>query len=178
MYFSSILTKKSASMAKESPHLRRNVRRSLEQTECPRHHSITTAEQQNLFQIDEVLQATDQPEFDARLIGYRPALRRIVKTGDQAACLCQLLYWYRVARDGKRRLRVLRGGKCWVAKSYEDLGVEIGLTERQSRQTVDALVRLKLIERKQMKFAERKICHFRLLGAELQTRLSRGFQNG
>ena len=130
-------------------------------------------EDANLNDVDEVLKVIDQPEIGASTIAYRILLRGIVKSGDQAIVLSEILYWYAPGKDRQRRLRGARKqGKLWLAKSYKELGQETGLDERQVRQAVDALVEKGFVERGRYKFAGKTVCHLRVVGSEVQKALS------
>jgi hypothetical protein len=129
---------------------------------------ISAEEESNLIDIDQVLVVTDKISLGTAVVLYRTALRRIVKSGDQAVCLSQFLFWYRPGKNHQRRLRVCREQKFWIAKTHKGLGEETGLTERQARAAVNALVKLGYVERRQFIFYGTKMCHLRLLGRALK----------
>lgn len=129
-------------------------------------------EDANLNDVDQVLKVIDQPEIGASTVAVRILLRPIVNSGDQAIVLSQLLYWYAPGQDRRRRLRVYKHGKMWIAKSYKELGQETGLDERQVRQAVDALVNKKFVERGRYKFGGKTMCHLRVVGSEVQKALN------
>jgi DNA-binding transcriptional regulator PaaX len=126
----------------------------------------------NLDRVDQVLQVIDQLGIGERTIGYKTALRRIVKTGDQCVALSQMCYWYGRGKDGQRRLRAHRNGKYWIAKTYLEFGEEIGLSERQARQAIGGLVDLGYVERRRYKYAGLTMCHLRIIGHKVQQALT------
>jgi hypothetical protein len=96
---------------------------------------------------------------------WLPHLRPIVKSGDQAICLCQFLYWFDQGRDGKTRARLrIKGGKeLWMAKTVAEFGEEVGLSVRQARSALEALVSLGLIEKRAKSFNARKTTYWRVV---------------
>jgi hypothetical protein len=132
---------------------------------------ISSEEESNLIDIDQVLDVTSRASLGPRVVLYRTALRSIVNSGDQAVCICQLLFWYGTGRNHQRRLRKIRDGKFWIAKTYQAWGEETGLNERQARAAVDALVKLGYVERRQFIFYGTKMCHLRLVGVAIQQAL-------
>ena len=103
-------------------------------------------------------------------------IRLITNNGDQAACLCQMIYWYGKGTNKRPRLRVKKHGKFWVAKSYSEFGDDVGLTERQARSALDGLVKAGLLKRRSFKFGGRKVCHWRVDPEALEQALARAME--
>ena len=115
-----------------------------------------------------LLAVTTNKDTGDSVILWRSLLRKIVRSGDQAAALSQLCYWYGTGKDGKRRLRLFRGGKLWVAKTYVEFGVELGIRENQIRHVMDWLCRHGFVERKLFGFNGAPTCHFRIIAKAVQ----------
>jgi hypothetical protein len=79
-----------------------------------------------------------------------------------ALMLCQIIYWYGPGKNGKPRLRVRRGNKFWIAKSWRMWQQEIGLSRSQIRRCLDILKGLGLIEVEVHRFNGIKMGHVRL----------------
>lgn len=92
---------------------------------------------------------------------YAPTVRM---TGDAAAAivLSQVCYWSDNDHQGRCRLRVCKHGRYWVAKTYEDLAAETGLTDRRARSAVDRLAGQGLIVRDHFIFGGVRTMHLRL----------------
>lgn len=88
-----------------------------------------------------------------------------VDEGTEMLLLAQLNYWFTPGQDGRLRARLKRDGEMWVAKTYDELGKEIGRTSRQVQTAVKGLLRKRLliVERHRSPFhAMRTVAHFRL----------------
>ena len=97
--------------------------------------------------LSELVGLLTEPDFGGGCVLVPAPLRRITKTGDQALCLAQIIYWFRPASsNGKPRARIFKGGKRWLAKTHEQLGEEVGLSGRQVKACLSALRTLGLIE--------------------------------
>jgi len=63
------------------------------------------------------------------------------RTVSEMLVLGQLIYWFSLGKTGNLRAQVKRYRYFWVAKTYEELAAETGLSERQVRHAVSKLVR-------------------------------------
>jgi hypothetical protein len=114
------------------------------------------------------------PEF-AQFLAWEAISRDVVtvKTiyidmadGDHAAgiFLSQLVYWYlKPDKSGRRKTRVFRDGRWWVAKSRDDWYEEIRLKPRQYDRVSKKLIELGIIETATYKFGGRPIAHVRIV---------------
>lgn len=82
-------------------------------------------------------------------------------TGDAVTglLLSQLVYWHGVSITGKRRRKVLRDGRWWVAKAHREWKAETWLSESQAKRAVAKLRGLGLVDVKTWKFAGRPVTH-------------------
>lgn len=80
---------------------------------------------------------------------------------NEALMFSQISYW-NGGVDGKSKLRVIRNGTHWLAKSAPDWHEELGLTDRQAYRSTQVLKRKGLIETKVMKFNGSPTVHIRL----------------
>ena len=94
-----------------------------------------------------------------------PKLRKICDSGDEALILNQLVcYWFgRERKKNRIRARVLRVRHRWVAKSFKEWAVELGMTEKQARRCVAALAGKELIVVRTWRFRGHNTTHVRLL---------------
>jgi len=97
--------------------------------------------------------------------GVSPKLRKICDSGDEALILNQLVcYWFGRERNRNRiRARVLRVHRRWVAKSFKEWAVELGMTEKQARRCIAALAGKELIVVRTWRFQGHNTTHVRLL---------------
>ena len=97
--------------------------------------------------------------------GVSPKLRKICGSGDEALILNQLVcYWFGRERKRNRiRARVLRVRHRWVAKSFKEWAVELGMTEKQARRCIAALAGKELIVVRTWRFQGHNTTHVRLL---------------
>jgi hypothetical protein len=65
----------------------------------------------------------------------------VTKTKAELLVVAQMAYWLGVARNGKVRARIRRGGYLWVAKTYRKFGNEMCLTKDTVRGAMRALKR-------------------------------------
>lgn len=94
---------------------------------------------------------------------FRPELV-VLLSGDVVAALLlsQIAYWFQPATSGHSKLRVVKGGHRWLAKSAPQWHAEIGLSEKQARRAVEVLRSEELILTKVMRFAGSPTVHIRL----------------
>ncbi len=92
-----------------------------------------------------------QSKYVKLLGGYYPA----------AVMLCHLLYWYMPDKNGKTKLRVRKGNKLFISKSWRGWQTETGLSRSQTRTSLDKLQRFGLIEVELYKFAGTPTIHVR-----------------
>lgn len=83
-----------------------------------------------------------------------------------ALLLSQIYYWYKPAQNGSSKLRVFKGGKWWLAKSSKDWEEELGMTRKQSRRCMEALVAKGIIVAEVMRFNGSPTVHCRLVAVE------------
>jgi hypothetical protein len=83
-----------------------------------------------------------------------------------ALMLSQIFYWYQPAKNGGSKLRVLRQGKWWLAKSTKDWNAELGMTLKQARRCMDVLISKGIIEAEIMRFDGSPTQHCRLVCVE------------
>ncbi|MEO8082549.1 MAG: DnaA N-terminal domain-containing protein [Ardenticatenales bacterium] len=100
-------------------------------------------------------------------------------TGDlgAGATLSQILYWFDDGKDGAQRARVERDGDTWIAKSPDELAVELGLEDdsgsprgKVARRYVQNLEDEGLIVTAVYKFAGQRCLHIRPLWTEIEAR--------
>ena len=92
-----------------------------------------------------------------------PLRRSFVKmTGSVPAALMlnQIIYW----SDG--RLRVIRDGHQWVAKSYPMWAEELEVTEHAAKKAADRLIGLGIVDAMYAMYADKRMLHYRLLEGE------------
>lgn len=82
-----------------------------------------------------------------------------------ALMLSQIAYWYSPSKNGKTKLRVVKKGHYWLAKSAKHWHEELGFTKKQSYRAQQVLRDLGLIETATMKFDGSPTVHIRLTGA-------------
>ena len=100
--------------------------------------------------------------------GVSPMLRKLCTSGDEALILNQLVcYWF--ARDDKNRIRarIKKAGYRWVAKSCKEWSDELGMTPKQARRCIEALVEKGLIEVRTWRFKGKNTNHVRLLTSQI-----------
>jgi hypothetical protein len=81
--------------------------------------------------------------------------------------LSQIIYWHKPDKLGRSKLRVLRNGHFWVAKTREDWMDECALTEAQYRRAMKVLKSKGLIEVSVMRFNGIAMNHTRLVKERL-----------
>ena len=79
-----------------------------------------------------------------------------------ALMLSQIAYWYSPSKTGPTKLRVIKKGHYWLAKSAKHWHEELGLSQKQSYRAQAALRELGLIETLTMKFDGSPMVHIRL----------------
>lgn len=92
-----------------------------------------------------------------------------------AIVLSQLQYWYKAGKNGQPKLRVLKDGKHWLAKSGAELGRECGLSARAVEGAIKELVSQGIIEVKTFRFNCTPIRHIRVLEADGKASFERVF---
>lgn len=103
-----------------------------------------------------------QIEKDLGVVAYRPAYARALKDVVTAVLLSQIIFWFKPDKQGKSKLRVVRGGRLWLAKSREEMMEETGLTLDQYRRSIRKLKSKGLVETKIMMFDGVTTPHIRL----------------
>ena len=63
----------------------------------------------------------------------------VARTKAELLIVAQLAYWLGVARDGRLRARIRRGGHWWICKTYGKLGRELFLTKGATRGAMRSL---------------------------------------
>lgn len=76
--------------------------------------------------------------------------------------LARLVYWYTPTSGGASKLRVVRWGQTWLAKSTADLGREVGLTLGQARSAIETLRQQGYITTRPGMFNGKRIHHIQL----------------
>lgn len=77
---------------------------------------------------------------------YSPDLTRITGSVTAGILLSQILYWFGPTKKGTTKLRVVKQGVYWLAKSREEWQAETGLSFKQIKRAQDRLVELGIIE--------------------------------
>lgn len=92
--------------------------------------------------------------------------------GDHAAAsiLTRIVYWFSPTKEGQKRTRILKNGKCWIAKTDEDWFEECYVTKKQMRRIKTLLISLGVIDIEYFRFNGMKTCHYSL-NIETYTRL-------
>lgn len=96
----------------------------------------------------------------------------VVDEGTEMLLLAQLNYWFRPGKDGRLRARLKRDDQVWVAKTYDELGAEIGRTSRQVQTAVKGLQRKRILVAERHRSPvhyHRTVTHFRLDWAALKS---------
>jgi hypothetical protein len=89
--------------------------------------------------------------------------------GDVSAALMlsQIVYWYLPSKKtGLSKLRVLKDGKWWVAKSHPEWNHECGFSRRQTQRCLKVLEIKGFIETTVCKFNGTPTVHLRLMAAK------------
>lgn len=87
------------------------------------------------------------------------------------ALLSQIVYWHRPSKLGKSKLRVVRDGNAWIAKTREEWMEECQLSEWGYRRAISVLRQKGLIEVRVMRFNGLAMNHTRLLVENLKQAL-------
>ena len=66
-------------------------------------------------------------------------VRRIVKNGDEAILLSQILYWFDIGKGKRPRAQAQWKGERFLAKTQKELGKEIGIMPRRVRDCLKSL---------------------------------------
>lgn len=108
------------------------------------------------------------------LILLLPEIRKIVRSGDQAICLCQMLYWFSPGEDRKTRARLRKKDRPerWMAKTVEEFAEEVGLTTRQARLALDWLSEKEFIQRIAGGFSGRKKTFWRIAPGKIEEEIT------
>jgi hypothetical protein len=125
----------------------------------------------NAFLTEVIKDYRDFPESMPRT--FHDVLRAITRTGDQAAWLRQMLYWFGDSNYTNRpRASKVRDGKLWVYKTYEEIASELSITPRQAKHVVAGLVQLGYLESRRMKVGKHKTSnHYRPIGCAIHNAL-------
>lgn len=84
--------------------------------------------------------------------------------GDHAAAsvLTRIVYWFSPTKEGQKRTRILKNGKCWIAKTDEDWYEECYVTKDQMRRIKSLLISLGVIDIDYFRFNGLRTCHYSL----------------
>lgn len=100
--------------------------------------------------------------------GVSPKLRRICTSGDEALILNQLVcYWFARAYENRIRARIIKAHHRWVAKSCKEWSDELGMTPKQARRCIEALVNKGFIEVRTWRFEGKNTSHIRPLTSQI-----------
>jgi len=88
-----------------------------------------------------------------------------------AAILSILVYWSSTSKNGQSRLRIIKKGEYWIAKTDEDWWKECRLTVSEARKAVKYLEDNGWIEKRKFKFKGAPVCHYRIRQEEFAKRL-------
>lgn len=73
-------------------------------------------------------------------------IRRIVKNGDQAIILSQIIYWMSPGASGSIRAKARFNEKRFVALTHEALGSQVGMSARRVKTCLGELKKVGLVE--------------------------------
>lgn len=86
-------------------------------------------------------------------------------TGDLAAAivLTRIVYWFSPSRkDGRKRTRIIKDGKDWIAKSDDEWWEECGVTPKQIKRVKQLLIKLGVIDIDYKMFNGMRTSHYHL----------------
>lgn len=92
-----------------------------------------------------------------------------------AIVLSQIQHWYNEGKGGKPKLKVLKSGLFWLAKSSADFGRECGLSVRAVDHAIKELVNQGIIEVAIFRFNCVPIRHIRVIEAEGKASIDHDF---
>lgn len=93
---------------------------------------------------------------------YFDALGNVVA----ALLMSQIHYWYAPAKNGSSKLRVLRKGKWWIAKSIAEWASECHLSVDQVKYGIKILEAKGLVETEAFMFGKSPVTHLRFLAVQ------------
>jgi len=80
----------------------------------------------------------------------------------QAVMLSQIIFWHGNDKHGNPRMKVVKNGHRWIAKTPKGWSEEIGLTESTARRSLIDLVKRNLVIKQVWKFNGDKCTHIRM----------------
>jgi len=95
-----------------------------------------------------------------------PSYMRRFKNPTTAILLSQLNYWYKPDNLGRPKLKVMKNGMFWLAKSAPDFEQECGLSKKQVCTAIKILIDAGIIEVAVFKFNGTPTRHIRVLQAK------------
>jgi len=100
-------------------------------------------------------------------------------TGDALAALLlsKIVYWFRPGKTGRKKTRVVKDGRDWIAKKRKDWDNECCLSERQFDRAIKILKDQGLVETKVYKFAGDPQTHISLNGDVFMEKLTNYHNN-
>jgi len=88
-------------------------------------------------------------------------IRRIVKNGDEAIVLSQILYSFDEGKGGLPRAQAQWEGRRFLAQTHEELGKEIGIERRRVRDCLASLKKQGFIRIEYHRFGKNRVSHIR-----------------
>jgi len=88
--------------------------------------------------------------------------------------LSQIFYWHSEDTKNNCRLKVIKDGQYWLAKSIEDLANECDMNKRSVETALKYLAEKEIITKKQMRFGNKNILHIKLNKEKIDQILMKG----
>lgn len=83
--------------------------------------------------------------------------------------LSQIVYWYLPSHEGNTKIRIIKGGKEWIAKSRHEWWDECRISPKQVDRALRLLVKAGIIETKLYKFNNTPTKHIRIIKEQFLT---------
>lgn len=99
---------------------------------------------------------------DLRKVAYCPELTAATGSLSAGVLLSQIMYWWGPAKNGETKLRVVKDGQLWLAKSRQEWQDETGLTFKRLKNAKQKLIALGVIEERPFRFSGMVIGHIKL----------------
>lgn len=94
-------------------------------------------------------------------IHYRKEYHELLGDVVAALVMSQIHYWYSPTKEGKSKLRVLKDGQWWIAKSVHEWAEECGLSYKQVRRALEMLEQVGLVEIQTFRYNKVPLTHLR-----------------
>jgi hypothetical protein len=95
------------------------------------------------------------------VVAFRTDYFDVLQDVNAALLMSQIHYWHMADKKGKSKLRVLKNGKTWLAKSAKEWWDEVRLTPRQIDRAVTLIVKAGLVTVELFRFNGQPVRHFR-----------------